>query len=100
MIDDVGWYSCSLSLDLLNLGLLIHVTQLGFVFVGIMQGPGAENALGSPRWLMLHMFNHSNLKLVLFMAAGVVVMNLHKLNLNDIRDLDVRTIAAPYSWML
>lgn len=31
------------------------------------------------------MFNHSNLKLVLFMAAGVVVMNLHKLDLNDIR---------------
>ncbi|MDO4805260.1 MAG: complex I subunit 5 family protein [Lachnospiraceae bacterium] len=34
---------------------------------------------------MLHMVNHSLLKLVLFMAAGVVVMNLHKLTLDDIR---------------
>lgn len=31
------------------------------------------------------MVNHSLIKLVLFMAAGVVFMNLHKLNLNEIR---------------
>ena len=31
------------------------------------------------------MVNHSLIKLVLFMAAGVFVMNIHKLNLNDIR---------------
>ena len=34
---------------------------------------------------LAHMVNHSLLKLVLFMAAGVVLMNLHALNLNDIR---------------
>lgn len=31
------------------------------------------------------MVNHSLFKLILFMAAGVVYMNLHKLNLNDVR---------------
>lgn len=31
------------------------------------------------------MVNHSLIKLALFMAAGVVFMNVHKLNLNDIR---------------
>ena len=35
--------------------------------------------------LALHMVNHSLIKLTLFMAAGVFVMNLHKLNLNEIR---------------
>lgn len=33
----------------------------------------------------LHMVNHSLIKLVLFLAAGVVFMNLHELNLNRIR---------------
>ena len=32
-----------------------------------------------------HMINHSLLKLTLFMCAGVVVMNLHALTLDDIR---------------
>lgn len=31
------------------------------------------------------MMNHSLIKLVLFMAAGVVFMNTHQLNLNEIR---------------
>ena len=35
--------------------------------------------------LVLHMVNHSLIKLTLFMAAGVFVMNLGKLNLNEIR---------------
>ena len=34
---------------------------------------------------MLHMVNHSLIKLTLFMAAGAVVMNLHALTLDDIR---------------
>ena len=34
---------------------------------------------------MLHMFNHSMIKLVLFMAAGVIFMNTHALDLNEIR---------------
>lgn len=62
------------------------VSQIGFIMVGIgMQGLlGGENAL-AVRGSFLHMVNHSLFKLVLFMAAGVIYMNLHKLDLNEIR---------------
>lgn len=62
------------------------VSQIGFILVGIgMQGLlGSENAL-AVRGSLLHMVNHSLFKLVLFMAAGVVYMNIHKLDLNEIR---------------
>ncbi len=70
------------------------MSQIGFIMTGIGMAT-FTNALGEAHGeegvtlalsgAMLHMVNHSLLKLVLFMAAGVVVMNLHKLNLNDIR---------------
>lgn len=62
------------------------VSQIGFILVGIgMQGLLAhENAL-AVRGTFLHMVNHSLFKLVLFMVAGVIYMNVHKLDLNDIR---------------
>lgn len=62
------------------------VSQIGFILTGIgMQGLlGEENAL-AVQGSFLHMMNHSLFKLVLFMAAGVIYMNLHKLDLNDIR---------------
>lgn len=62
------------------------VSQIGFILVGIgMQGLlGSENAL-AVRGSLLHMVNHSLFKLVLFMAAGVVYMNIHKLDLNEIQ---------------
>ncbi len=62
------------------------VSQIGFILVGIgMQGLlGNENYL-AVRGTLLHMVNHSMLKLVLFMAAGVVFMNIHELDLNKIK---------------
>ena len=62
------------------------VSQIGFILVGIgMQGLlGEENAL-AVRGTFLHMVNHSLFKLVLFMVAGVIFMNVHKLDLNEIR---------------
>lgn len=62
------------------------VSQIGFILVGVgMQGLlGAHNEIAI-RGTMLHMVNHSLFKLVLFMAAGVIYMNIHKLDLNDIR---------------
>lgn len=62
------------------------VSQIGFILVGIgMQGLlASENSL-AVRGSLLHMVNHSLFKLVLFMAAGVVFMNIHKLDLNEIR---------------
>jgi hydrogenase-4 component B len=43
-----------------------------------------ENAL-AVRGTFLHMMNHSLFKLILFMTAGVVYMNVHKLDMNEIR---------------
>lgn len=62
------------------------VSQIGFIMVGIgMQGLlGEENVL-AVRGSFLHMVNHSLFKLALFMTAGVIYMNLHKLDLNQIR---------------
>lgn len=62
------------------------VSQIGFISVGL----GAINLLGAENTLavkgtVMHMVNHSMLKLVLFMSAGVIFMNIHKLDINDIR---------------
>lgn len=62
------------------------VSQIGFILVGVgMQGLLAEENALAVRGSILHMVNHSLFKLVLFMVAGVIFMNLHKLNLNEIR---------------
>lgn len=62
------------------------VSQIGFISVGM----GMINLLGHENTLavkgtVMHMINHSMLKLVLFMSAGVIFMNIHKLDINDIR---------------
>ena len=79
------------------------MSQIGFILTGIgtavlcgERTAGVSVFSGTVRILspgtvlarsgaVLHMANHSLLKLLLFMAAGVVVMNLHALDLNDIR---------------
>ncbi len=74
------------SIDLKRTLACSSMSQIGFILVGVgMQGLlGEENALAV--WgTELHMVNHSLIKLALFMAAGVVYQNLHKLDLNDIR---------------
>lgn len=75
-----------LSVDLKRTLACSSMSQIGFILVGV----GLQSLLGTHDALaaqgtVLHMLNHSLIKLVLFMAAGVVYMNLHKLNLNDIR---------------
>ena len=62
------------------------VSQIGFIMIGIgMQGLLGESNMFAVRGTFLHMVNHSLFKLVLFLAAGVIYRNLHKLNLNEIR---------------
>lgn len=62
------------------------VSQIGFILVGIgMQGLLGEANVLAVRGSFLHMVNHSLFKLLLFMVAGVIYMNLHKLDLNDIQ---------------
>ena len=74
------------SVDLKRTLACSSVSQIGFILVGVgMSGLlGEENALAA-RGALLHMVNHSLIKLALFMAAGVVFMNVHRLDLNDIR---------------
>ncbi len=62
------------------------LSQIGFILVGVglMGLLGEGNALAG-RGALLHMVNHSMFKLLLFMAAGVIYMNTHLLELNDIR---------------
>ncbi len=74
------------SVDLKRTLACSSMSQIGFILIGV----GMQALLGHHNTLALwgtglHMVNHSMLKLVLFMCAGVVYMNLHKLDLNDIR---------------
>ncbi len=74
------------SVDLKRVLACSSLSQIGFILTGvaILSISGGENALAA-RGSLIYMVNHSVLKLVLFMAAGVIYMNTHKLNLNEIR---------------
>lgn len=74
------------SVDLKRTLACSSVSQIGFILTGIgMQGILAEENVLASAGTFLHMVNHSLFKLVLFLVAGVVVQNLHSLNLNKIR---------------
>lgn len=74
------------SVDLKRTLACSSVSQIGFILVGIgMQDLLANENMLAVRGTLLHMVNHSMIKLCLFMAAGVVYMNLHALDLNEIR---------------
>jgi len=82
----VGALLALFSIDLKRTLACSSMSQIGFILVGV----GMAGLLGRHDGLaahgaLLHMVNHSLIKLVLFMAAGAVYMNLHKLDLNDIR---------------
>lgn len=74
------------SIDLKRTLACSSMSQIGFVLIGVAVQCllGEENALAA-NGTMLHMVNHSLIKLDLFMVAGVVYMNTHKLDLNSIR---------------
>lgn len=65
------------------------VSQIGFILVGVgmcgMLASAGANPSMAARGAFLHMVNHSLFKLVLFLCAGAVFMNLHQLDLNQIR---------------
>ena len=74
------------SVDLKRTLACSSVSQIGFITVGLammvlLDGEGSLAAYGA----LEHMVNHSLFKLCLFMCAGVVYMNLHRLNLNEVR---------------
>ena len=77
------------------------VSQIGFILVGVgMQGLLGEHNEIAIRGTVLHMINHSLFKLVLFMAAGVIYMNIHKLNLNEIRGFGRKKPLLKYIYLM
>ena len=86
----IGAVLALFSVDLKRTLACSSVSQIGFILVGVglsglLYYPGGGENLLAVRGSILHMVNHSLIKLVLFMAAGVIYMNVHKLDLNDIR---------------
>ena len=81
----LGAVSALFSVDLKRTLACSSVSQIGFITLGI----GMINIMGGHgialQGTVYHMVNHTLLKLVLFMAAGVVYVNTHSLDLNKIR---------------
>lgn len=62
------------------------VSQIGFIIIGAACGTLLGEEGGLARYgIVLHMVNHTVVKLCLFLTAGVIFQNLHSLDLNDIR---------------
>lgn len=81
----LGAVSALFSLDIKRILACSSVSQIGFITVGI----GMINVMGGDgialQGTVYHMVNHTLLKLVLFLAAGVIYMNTHSLDLNAVR---------------
>ena len=80
------------------------VSQIGFILTGIgmaclLKSAGEGNVL-AVRGAFLHMVNHSLFKLVLFLCAGAVFMNLHQLGLNDIRGFGRKKPALAFCFLM
>lgn len=89
------------SVDLKRTLACSSVSQIGFILVGVGTSVllAEENALAI-RGALMHMANHSLIKLCLFMAAGVVFMNVHKLDLNDIRGFGRKKPLLAYIFLM
>ncbi len=64
------------------------MSQIGFILTGISVAalfPGLKIGTIGEMGTVLHMVNHSLVKLILFVCAGIIYMNLHKLDLNKIK---------------
>ncbi|MBQ6950679.1 MAG: sodium:proton antiporter [Clostridia bacterium] len=89
------------SVDLKRTLACSSMSQIGFITVGLammvlLHEEGSLAAYGT----VMHMVNHSLIKLTLFMAAGVVYKNLHQLNLNDIRGFGRKKPALHIAFLL
>ena len=89
------------SVDLKRTLACSSMSQIGFITVGLstmvlLGEHGSFAAYGS----VMHMANHSLIKLVLFMAAGVVYMNTHSLDLNVIRGYGRKKYVLHFCFLL
>lgn len=74
------------SIDLKRTFACSSISQIGFILVGISMQCllGHHNAMAVDGTI-LHIFNHSLIKMVLFPAAGVIHLSTHSYDLNDVR---------------
>ncbi len=82
----VGAFLALVSVNLKRTLACSSMSQIGFIVTGIAAASvlGEHNSYAATG-VVLYMLNHSMMKLILFSAAGVLYMNLHKLDLNSIR---------------
>lgn len=73
------------SIDLKRTFACSSVSQIGFILTGLGMMNLMEENLLAVHGAFLHAVNHSLIKLVLFLLAGVVFKNLHTLDLNRIK---------------
>lgn len=81
----LGAASAVFSVDIKRTLACSSVSQIGFITLGI----GMISIMGGHgialQGTVYHMVNHTLLKLVLFLAAGVIYVNTHSLDLNTVR---------------
>ena len=97
----VGALLALFSVDLKRTLACSSMSQIGFILTGLSMAAllGEEGSLAI-HGTMLHMVNHSLIKLVLFMAAGSVYMQVHKLNLNDIRGIGRKQPVLNFAFLM
>lgn len=82
----VGAVLALFAIDLKRTIACSSMSQIGFILMALSMCVFLkEEALIAASGAVLHMMNHSLIKLVLFCIAGVVVMNIHELDLNKVR---------------
>jgi len=75
-----------LSMNIKRVLAYSSMSQIGFILVGIgLYGMLARHGGIAAQGLAAHMVNHSVFKMILFISAGVIVMNVGKRHLNDLR---------------
>ena len=82
----VGAVFALMSINLKETLAYSSMSQIGFIIIGVamtslLGDHGAIPAYGT----VLHMINHTLIKLVLFTSAGVVYQNTHSLDLNKVQ---------------
>lgn len=87
--------------DLKRILACSSVSQIGFILLGagLLCLPGAQTGLAA-RGTLLHMVNHSLVKLTLFLGAGAVYLHAHALDLNAIRGCGRRQPVLKVAFLL
>lgn len=82
----VGAVFALISVNLKQTLAYSSMSQIGFIIIGVAMTSllGEEGSIAA-YGAVLHMLNHTMIKLVLFTSAGIVYQNTHSLNLNEIK---------------